>query len=541
MLKKIKGSIGYFFLALSVTSLAAGVEGYVFILMSKLYDAAINRQMTIFKETAFLAIAWVCVLVPLTIVLSYTKGLYKKKAIICLKKYYIEGLYKKNINEFQKDNNMSYLSALTNDFNTLELNFIDSSYQIGECIIHFAVGIWMMMTVNPWIILLAVVIVSMNIGLSTLLSKPVAQHTKERSDLFGQYTGYIKEVLSAFQIIKSNNLTKHILTNFEQKSAHVQQKGYIIDRFLSFIYAAQNGSIMLSYLIIAGITGYMILIGQMTIGGCLLIIQALEKISMPLATLSESVPKLFTIKDLVEKLEDTLKNKDTYEETLEVHDFRENILFQDVDFGYEEDLVLNKVNLEIEKGGKYLIIGPSGGGKSTLLKLLRKYFNPIRGSIMLDDKAFKDIQKQSYFELVANIEQQVFLFEDTLRNNITLYKSYTEEEIEEAVEKAGLRQFILNLPQGLDTMLYENGKNISGGEKSRVVIARGLLSKASIIFLDEAFASLDMENAKKIEENLLELEDTTIINVSHVVFEETKKYYDKIFVVKNGTVKTLSA
>ncbi|MEG0387470.1 MAG: ABC transporter ATP-binding protein, partial [Niameybacter sp.] len=170
-------------------------------------------------------------------------------------------------------------------------------------------------------------------------------------------------------------------------------------------------------------------------------------------------------------------------------------------------------------------------------KLLRKYFNPTKGEILIDGKNLRDIKKQDFFAQVANVEQQVFIFEDTLRNNITLYKDYTTEEIKEAIVKSGLSDFVEALPNGLDTMIYDNGKNISGGERSRVVIARGLLAQASIIFLDEAFAALDMERAKEIEKSILALEDVTVINVSHVLFKDTSSQYDKILKVNHQCIE----
>ena len=248
------------------------------------------------------------------------------------------------------------------------------------------------------------------------------------------------------------------------------------------------------------------------------------------------VPKIFSVKGIFEKMDASLQNQENYLETIGMDAFNECIEFKDVSFAYGDKVVLSNINLSLKRSEKYLIIGPSGGGKSTLLKLLRKYFNPTKGQILIDGKNLKDIKKRDYFNILANIEQEVFLFEDSLRNNICLYKEYGEDEIELAIERAGLSQFVKSLPEGLDTMIYDNGKNISGGERSRVAIARGLLAKSDIIFLDEAFASLDAQVAREIEETLLELEDITIVNVSHVLFEETKDRYDKVLVVKDKSV-----
>ena len=363
---------------------------------------------------------------------------------------------------------------------------------------------------------------------------------KERSNLFEGYTSYTKEVLSAFHIIKSNNLRDRIQNSFNEKSTQVQQKGYVVDKILSYIQASENILINLMMYMVLAICGFMTIEGVITIGGAFLVIQGLQKVMWPVMNLTEQLPKIFTVKDLIKKIEETLKNEDTYEETVPFDQFNESITLKNVDFGYEEaDNILEDVQLELKKGGKYLIVGPSGGGKSTLLKLLRKYFNPTKGEILIDGHSLKDIKKQDFFSHVANVEQQVFIFEDTLRNNITLYKDYSEEEIEEALQKSGLTEFVASLPNGLDTMIYDNGKNISGGERSRVVIARGLLAHASIIFLDEAFAALDMERAKEIEESILGLEGITVINVSHVLFKDTKHRYDKVLKVNHQQVVSM--
>ncbi|HSN67311.1 MAG TPA: ABC transporter ATP-binding protein, partial [Fusibacter sp.] len=172
--------------------------------------------------------------------------------------------------------------------------------------------------------------------------------------------------------------------------------------------------------------------------------------------------------------------------------------------------------------------------------LIRKYFNPASGTIHLDRQNIKHITKETYFHQLANIEQHVFIFEDTIRNNLCLYKNYSEADIQIAIDRAGLTDFVENHPEGLERMLFDNGKNISGGEKSRLAIARGLLQHAKIIILDEAFASLDPKIASEIEKTLLALEGVTVINVSHVVFEESKKHYDEIFMVKNKGVYALT-
>lgn len=526
----------YLGIALIIGLVTATFEGLITISTMNLIDAAIQANNSLFisagKKLLVLAIA----LLPLNILLSYAKGLYRSKALLSIKGGFIQGVFNKNINEFQKDNNAKYISSLTNDMNTIETNYIDGIFEIGLNIIYFIVGFIIIASINPYILIIGIVISGISAVISMLLGKPLEKHQSHRSQLFEGYTTYIKEVLGAFQIIKSNNLSSKIQKDFYTKSKDIQYRGYVIDKIHSYIMALQSFIINLSFFGLAGVAIYMSIKGHITLGGVVLVMNNMNKVIHPLMEFSEWLPKIISVKPLFKKLDHVLINQDNYVETLDIESFEDNIQFKDVAFSYDNNHVFKNVNLTIKKGEKCLIVGPSGGGKSTLLKLLRKYFTPSSGEILIDRKNLKDIRKNSYFSNISNVEQQVFLFEDTLKNNITLYKNYTEKEIGYAIEKAGLKDFVKGLTSGMDTVILDNGKNISGGEKSRIAIARGLLAKTDIIFLDEAFASLDSTVAKEIENTLLNLEGITVVNVSHVVFEETKHRYDKVFVVKNKKV-----
>lgn len=542
MLKKLIKALPYLLLALTISLLLAGLDALVTRKMLSMLDLALKGNIAAVKAQTLSLLGGAIILVPLGVAEAMTGNLYRKKVNLYIKNYYVEKVFGKNIREFQKENNSRYLSSMTNDFNTLETNLIMGIYTVGKGVISFLAGMWLLSTVDYRMILFAVIIIAVNLLISIVTSKPLKRNYKERSDLFDGYTSYIKEVLSAFHIVKNYNLHEKVTEDYYQKSDEIQNKGFVIDRLTSFVNASQNfimnGSF---YGILCGI-GYMAVTGRITAGGLIVIMEGINRMTFPIFELAENLPKLFTAGDLINKIEDSLKNKVTCEETVELKDFTGEIQLKEVGFHYEEDdrQILKDINLTLKKNGKYLVVGPSGGGKSTLLRLLRKYVNPTEGTILIDGHNLMDVKKEDYFGLIANIEQQVFLFEDTVRNNITLYKEYKEEEIQKAVKDAGLWEFVRGLPKGLDTVIYDNGRNISGGERSRVVIARALLSKARILFMDEAFASLDMERAREIEKTILGLEDITVINVSHVIFKDTKDFYDKVITVKGSTSPLLN-
>lgn len=528
-------------LIIALICLAAGtiLDGMVLVKMMSFLDYALVGDMATLKAKIPVFLLQACLLIPVGLLGTITKSWFRKDANLSMKKYYIRGIFKKNISEFQHENTATYISRLSNDCNTLDANFVEGIFTVFNGITNFAVAIWILSTVGEGMIGFAVGITSVTAVVSMILSRPVSKKVKERSDHFDGYTSYIKEVLSAFHIVKSNNLKDKVTNDYYEKSTEIQHKGYVIEKIYTFINALQNGTFSLMiYLGLCYLT-YQAVQGKITAAGALTVSQAIQRIAWPLMMMSEAVPKIFASKDLGKKINESLLNKNTHEETIELHEFTDKIELKGVGFAYDdaEDKAktLHDVNMEIKKNGKYLIVGPSGGGKSTLLKLLRKYYDATEGNLSIDGKSLASVKKEDYFSLIANVEQQVFIFEDTLKNNITLYKEYSDEEIKEAIEVAGLTSFIENLPDGLDTMIYDNGKNISGGERSRIVIARAMLAKASILFMDEAFAALDMERAREIEKTILKLKNITVINVSHVIFKDTISQYDKVFHVK-GTV-----
>jgi ABC-type multidrug transport system fused ATPase/permease subunit len=534
MVKRFIKTFPYLIMALVVTGINAFLDGLVNIRIMELLDLAINGQMEVLRNKVPQILIMAALLVPMGILVGIVSSYYRRKANTALKKYYMQKVFAKNIAEFQKENNAKYLSSITNDLNTLDTSLITGIYSIFENVMTFAVGIWLLSSVDARMLIFAFVLIAINIVISILTSKPTNKANKERSDMFDGYTSYIKEILSAFHIIKNYNLQKRVTDDYYKKSEEIQQKGFSIERMLSFIISFSHlftGGSMFSVILVVG---YLAVSGKVTTGGLLLAITGIQKMTWPLFGIGESLPKVFTSKDLIRKIEKTLENSDTYLETVDLPEFKEEIQFNDVEFSYDdsEQIILSDINFKVKKNGKYLVVGPSGGGKSTLLKLFRKYFNPSKGIITIDGQNLKDIKRDHYYKLIGNIEQQVFIFEDSVRNNLTLYKEYTEEELTEAVRASGLTDFVKQLPNGLDTIIYDNGKNISGGERSRLVIARALLSKAGILLMDEAFASLDMERAREIEKTILSLKDMTVINVSHIIFNDTKELYDRVLTVK---------
>ena len=535
----MKRKIKYFrkFYLLVIGSLVGAFVAYqLSFAMFDMINIAIDQNWDQFWPTTIPMIIYAILIFPSSMFNAYARNYFLKDAMTSMKTDYMKLVFGKNINEFQKENNSAYVSALTNDFNLIENDYFLSIASLVESAIGFATGIVIFAKISPIILLVGLGVMVINGLLSGIVTKPIQKHNKERSEMFSGYNGFVKEVLSAFNIIKNNGLEKRVRTNFYEKSEKVQQKKYVIDKIMSFIFAAQNANFNIIFMGLMLFVSHLAIQGIITFAGIAVVATNIDRLIWPIQTVSESFPRIISVKAIFKRIDETMANKETHVETEAFDMFQKNIEFKNVTFAYDDHTVLKDINLKFEKGKKYLIIGPSGGGKSTVLRLLRKYFNPNDGEIIIDGVSLKDVKKNDYYGRIANIEQNIFLFEDTIKNNLTLYKDYSDEELNDAITKVGLKDFIDSNPEGLDYMILDNGKNISGGEKSRIAIARGLINNANIIFLDEAFASLDRARVKEIETSLVNLKDVTIINVSHVIIEENKHLYDSVITVRNQSV-----
>lgn len=205
------------------------------------------------------------------------------------------------------------------------------------------------------------------------------------------------------------------------------------------------------------------------------------------------------------------------------------IEMENISFAYGDKQVLKNQSFLFEKGGKYALIGPSGCGKSTVLKLILGWLPEYQGTVLFDDKNAREFSQEERLQQMSYIEQDVFLFNTTIRDNITLGSDFTEEMLDRAIRGSALDGDLANMPLGLDTPVGEDGSNLSGGQKQRVAIARALIHNRSILLVDEGTSALDQKNADIVEESLLRNPDLTLILVSHHLTPERKAQFTKVY------------
>lgn len=208
---------------------------------------------------------------------------------------------------------------------------------------------------------------------------------------------------------------------------------------------------------------------------------------------------------------------------------------KDLTYGYEpEKTVLRDLSVKFDAGKSYAIVGGSGSGKSTLLNLLMGSSSDYQGSICIDGVSIQNIESESLYQLITAVQQNVFVFNDTIRNNVTMFRDFSDEDVAKAIQKSGLSTFLAQ--KGENFICGENGANLSGGERQRISIARALLRKTSILLVDEATAALDAATAKEVSSSILDLNGMTRIVITHRLEEALMKRYDKIIVMKNGII-----
>ena len=270
-------------------------------------------------------------------------------------------------------------------------------------------------------------------------------------------------------------------------------------------------------------------------GSVLVFVQLLNFVINPISVIPQALAEIKASKSLIEKAASALENNVRTEGKKRVNQISSGIILNGLSFGYEKDkTVLNKIDFKFELGKSYAIVGSSGSGKSTLLNLLMSSHDNYTGSICYDETELRKINSSDLYEIVSVVQQNVFIFNASIRDNITMFSDFSDEEIQQAIQMSGLSKLIEE--RGQDYLCGENGSGLSGGEKQRISIARSLLKKSQVLLVDEATAALDSQTAFQVSNAILNLNGITRIVITHSLDEQLLKQYDCVLTLKNGVV-----
>ena len=438
--------------------------------------------------------------------------------------------------EFSKEKSGKFISILTENMKKIEQDYLHQYFNISKNISLMIFSL-VAMFIGNWFLTLLVIIASI---IPMMISGFIGQKSAslQNSSMIAdqKYLAKVKDILAGFLVIKSFNVKEAIRQDYKNESEKLDEIYFIKGKFDVLANVISQLSGMIVFLVAFGGGMYLVFGGHTTIGSVTAIVQLVNFVVMPLNEIGMGMSKFregqatlnsFEVKDVIEL--QTGKTKEYFDDV---------ISFSNVDFSYPntEEKIFNNLSLQIKKGEKIAIVGMSGSGKSTLLNLLLRFYDVTSGYISIDNQDLQAISAEILYNLMTIVQQDVYIFDDTLKANITLSQSFTEDDIKKAVQQSGLESYILENELGLQALCGENGSNLSGGERQRLSIARALIRKTPILLLDEATSSLDNKVTTEIENSILEIQDLTVLVVTHKLNKSMLKKYNRILFMKNGVI-----
>lgn len=364
------------------------------------------------------------------------------------------------------------------------------------------------------------------------------KNQKLRMDSIGENEQFIaksKEITDGFETIKSFGIEDKIINLFEKLNKTNQKKLFLANRFNVF-HMVFSFFISMFGIVSALVTAtYLSSKGLITAGEIGAIIQLSNYIIDPVTTIPANVISIKSVEMEMKRIDKMIAKKNTNSKEREKFKLDNQISIKNLSFKYGDNEVLKGISLDLEKGKKYAIVGESGSGKSTLANILLRRLDYKNGSVKFDDTELKCIDEDDFYSNISLVSQNVFLFNDTLKNNVCLYNDYSQSDFERSIEKSKLNSVIEDLEEKENTVLGEYGTSLSGGEKQRVSISRALIKNSSFVIMDEATSSLDIKTARAIENTLLSLNQTVLV-ITHRIDESILKKYDKIFLLEDGRI-----
>ena len=447
-----------------------------------------------------------------------------------------QSILDRDYRDFSKEKSGKFISVLTENMKKIEQDYLHQYFNISKNLSLMIFSL-LAMFIGNWFLTLLVTIASIiPMMISGFIGQKSASLQKRAMIADQKYLAKVKDILAGFLVIKSFNVKDAIFEDYSHESEKLDEIYFIKGKFDVLANVISQLSGMIVFLVAFGGGMYLVFNGYTTIGSVTAIVQLVNFVVMPLNEVGMGISKFregqatldaFEVKDVTELQTGVTKEY-----------FDDVISFSNIDFSYPntEEKIFNHLSLKVQKGEKIAIVGMSGSGKSTLLNLLLRFYDVTSGHISIDNQDIQVISAESLYNLMTIVQQDVYIFDATLRENITLNQSFTDGEIKKAVQQSGLESYVLENESGLQALCGENGSNLSGGQKQRVSIARALIRKTPILLLDEATSSLDNQVTTEIESSILDIQNLTALVVTHKLNENILKRYDRILFMKAGVI-----
>ncbi|MBP5530388.1 MAG: ABC transporter ATP-binding protein [Lachnospiraceae bacterium] len=531
------------FVIAAIASLCTGTVGLALSwVLRALLDTASGTEGSLPFMKVLMIVGIILVLsVTFSLTDYFTRPAFIRKAMIQYKNFAFEKLTEKSISSFKDENTAAYISALTNDSTVVEADYLGKKLLLLTRLVSFFGALTMMIVTSPLLTLAAIVVMLIPTAVSILTSSKLVSAEKNVSDKNTDFVTAVSDCLNGFKVVKSFKAEKEICNIFAEDNRSLEDEKYRREKIKTAIAICGGlaGAMAQFGVFVAGTL--MCLKGWgVTPGVVIMFVNLMNFLIQPVSELPTLLSARKASLALINKLCEALDKNTETEEGEDITSFTKSIRLENVSFGYDEEKeILHNISAEFEAGKAYAIVGGSGSGKSTLINLLMSSYKNYKGRILFDDTEMKNVSPESLYDVVSMIQQDVFVFNSSVKNNVTMFKDFTREEIDEAMKRAKLDSFIIE--KGENYLCGENGKGLSGGEKQRISIARSLLKKSKVLLADEATSALDADTAYRISDDILNLSGILRIVITHSLDEILLKRYDEILVLKDGKIEERGA
>ena len=452
-----------------------------------------------------------------------------------LRNHLMQKLFYISANQFEKKGLAYYLSKFTTDIGIILNDGVNNVYGMIMQFVFAVVAVIYLLCVEPFVLLIVAAVSFVQFAVPNILKKKIASSRKEYTEALEVYLDGIKSDLGGHKVIRTFGAVEQILGKQKKLSDFVCRKNEDSSKTLYWAQALASFVNNAAFLVVLGSCMFFVAAGRITVGEIVAITNMMNFVLTPCKTIAGGMIQLRAMEKVKAELEALLEQDSENDNKENIEQNIKKISLDNVGQKISDNFSLDKLTMTFEKGKKYAIVGKSGSGKSSIIKLLTEYGPDYTGRVLIDGHELSGLNKESIMHVSPVCYQQTYIFSDTVFNNVTLYQDYSKDEVIEALRKAGIYDTIQKLPGGVDEKIQENGKNFSGGELQRIALARLFLRNKTMTFLDEITSGLDNATAYEIEKRLLD-EDMTIISITHRYNKALMQKYDEIIVMCAGKV-----
>lgn len=475
-----------------------------------------------------------------SVVQGFTMTSVVQKLTYNLRNQLAQKVNKLPMNYFDKKTNGEVLSIVTNDIDTLSMNLNQSVTQIITSICTI-IGILIMMFSISWeMTLISIIILPVSGFIVGMVAKKSQKYFKMQQDYLAHVNGQVEEIYSGLNIVKAFNSEEKVLKEFKTSNGKLYKSAWKSQFLSGLMHPIMNFISNIGYVGVAVVGGYFAIQGKITVGNIQSFIQYNRQFTQPIGQIAQISSMLQAMIAAAERIFEFLEEEEEPETLNGITDtskLKGNIEFDHVKFGYNKDkIVINDFSANVKEGQKIAIVGPTGAGKTTMVKLLMRFYDVLGGEIKIDGNNIKDFDRGALRKMFGMVLQDTWLFGGTVQENIKYGKEdATDDEIIRAAKAAHVHHFIKTLPKGYKSMLNEESSNISAGQKQLLTIARVILADPKILILDEATSSIDTRTEQQIQDAMDNLmKGRTSFIIAHRL--STIKNADLILVMNHGDI-----